>query len=149
MRDGTPMPVPPEGFLIRQRVLHVFTEANRVNKSCIALQDNDTGTFGRLMNASHESCDNNYGLSTPELNKLVSIMRSHGAAGARLTGAGFGGCAVALAKDSDIRAIMQGVKDRYYNDYIRNEHPEIEITDSTDDVLFAVKPSAGATVRYL
>jgi len=115
MRDGTPMPVPPEGFLIRQRALHVFTEANRVYKSCKALQDNETDTFGSLMNASHKSCDKNYGLSTPELNKLVSIMRDFGAVGARLTGAGFGGCAVGLAKDSDIRTIMQGVKDHYYN----------------------------------
>ena len=98
-RDGKPMPVPGDGFRIRQRTLHVLTEAERVRSACTALERDDTTSFGRLMNESHRSCDRLYGISTDELNSLTSIMRDNGAPGARLTGAGFGGCAIALVRD--------------------------------------------------
>ncbi len=147
--DGKPMPVPSGGFLIRQRALHILTEAGRVMKSCIALNNNDMTGFGRLMNASHESCDKNYGISTPELNTLVSIMRNLGALGARLTGAGFGGCAVALIKDENVRPFTDGIRQLYYKDYIGEKHPELGEIDDYHDIVFAVKPSAGATVTNL
>jgi galactokinase len=148
-RSGEPMPAPPEGFLIRQRALHVFTEADRVERSCAALRKNDTETFGLLMNASHESCDRNYGISTPELNTLVTIMRSLGVSGARLTGAGFGGCAVALVHDEKVQSVIDGIHSFYYHDYLTKTHPEILKTGDLKNPVFPVKPSSGAIVMNL
>jgi galactokinase len=54
--------------------------------------------LGPLLSASHASLRDDYGVSTPELDLLVELLVEHGAAGARLTGAGFGGCVVALVQ---------------------------------------------------
>ncbi len=149
-RSGVPMPVPTEGFLLRQRVLHVLTEAERVEKSCAALEQNDAAGFGELMNASHESCDKNYGISTPELNELVSIMREGGALGARLTGAGFGGCAVGLVRDENVNKVLGSIEKLYYNTYIKENRPELLENKGADDTaLFTVKPANGAVVKQL
>jgi N-acetylgalactosamine kinase len=148
-RNGIPMPEPEDGFRIRQRVLHIITEAERVEMSCEALKNHDAKLFGRLMNESHESCDVNYGISAPELNALVSILRDAGALGARLTGAGFGGCAIALARDKDILSIMEAVRELYYGKYITNTHPELSEEKNSEDKVFSVKPSRGASVLPL
>lgn len=148
-RDGIPMPVPPEGFFIRQRAHHIFSEALRVDRSCNALNDNDIDSFGELMNESHESCDSLYGISTPELNLLVMIMRKNGASGARLTGAGFGGCAVALVRDGLIDRLIDRIRADYYGDYIQKRSPGLSETLADTGALFTVKPSDGASVRYL
>ena len=63
------------------------------------------------------------------------------AAGARLTGAGFGGCAVALVPDPLVEGCKEFVKKYYYEDYL---HVKIE---NTETVLFPCKPSSGASVR--
>jgi len=144
-RAGTPLSEPPDGFRIRQRVLHVLTEAERVEKSCEAMKRNDAAAFGELMNESHASCDVNYDISTPELNTLISIMREAGALGARLTGAGFGGCAIALARDTDIERIAAAVRGEYYGRYLSAVHPEL----AGGELLFIAKPSRGATVKRL
>jgi N-acetylgalactosamine kinase len=148
-RDGIPMPEPEEGFLIRQRVLHILTEAKRVEMSCEALLDNDAEKFGKLMNESHYSCDINYGISTPELNALSSILRDSGAAGARLTGAGFGGCAIALVRDKDISKIMESAIDLYYGKYLSKTHPELSGANRGENILFSAKPAQGAIVQPL
>jgi N-acetylgalactosamine kinase len=144
-RSGNPIPEPPDGFRIRQRVLHILTEAERVEKSCGALKRNDAAAFGELMNESHRSCDLQYDISTPELNTLTSIMREAGALGARLTGAGFGGCAIALAHDTDIERIAAAVRDEYYGKYLSAAHPGL----AGAEILFTAKPSRGATVENL
>lgn len=148
-RHGIPMPEPENGFLIRQRVLHILTEAERVQMSCEALRNRDAATFGKLMNESHESCDVNYGISTPELNALTSIMRDTGAFGARLTGAGFGGCAIALARDTDISKIMESVRELYYGKYLSDSHPELSTENKRGNILFSAKPAQGAVVQPL
>ena len=66
-------------------------------EAAAALQEGDVAALGRLMNASHESLRDDLGVSTPELDVLVEELRAAGAVGARLTGAGFGGCVVGLA----------------------------------------------------
>lgn len=83
-------------FTIRPRALHVYSEALRVNLFKAACQEGQTSEMGRLMTDSHSSCSESYECSTPSLDDLCSSLLSAGALGARLTGAGWGGCAVAL-----------------------------------------------------
>jgi len=87
---------------------HVLAEAARVDAAERALGEGDIETFGRLMDESHSSL-RRYGSSTAALDLLVSAATSAGAAGARVTGAGFGGWAIALAlpdRTSAVEAAM-------------------------------------------
>jgi galactokinase len=79
------------------RFRHVVSEGRRVDEAEAAMRAGDAVTFGRLMHASHVSLRDDYEVSSPELNRLVTLAEDAGALGARLTGAGFGGCTVALA----------------------------------------------------
>ena len=96
LRDAT------EGDLDRlsgeelRRARHVVTENARVIRAADALRAKDFEVFGHLMYASHESMRDDYEISTPELDAFVELAGDNGAPGARLTGAGFGGCAIAL-----------------------------------------------------
>lgn len=84
---------------IRRRARHVVTENARVRAAVEALRAGDLAEVGRLVDASHESLRHDFEVSTPELDDLVARLRRHpGVLGARLTGAGFGGCVVALAR---------------------------------------------------
>ena len=79
--------------LLRRRAAHVIGENERVWRGLKLLEARDGIGFGKLMNESHESSRENFGNSTPELDLLVSIAQGlPGVLGARLTGAGFGGC---------------------------------------------------------
>jgi galactokinase len=87
--------------LLRRRALHVVEENERVWQAVQLLEAADGRSFGKLMNASHESSCRNFENSTPELDLLVSIaQRLPGVVGARLTGAGFGGATVTLCERS-------------------------------------------------
>ena len=82
---------------IRARARHVVSENERVRAFAAALRSGDLTTAGRLMVDSHASLRDDYEVSTPELDALVDrLCRTRGVYGARLTGAGFGGCVVAL-----------------------------------------------------
>ena len=82
---------------VRKRGEHVVKEIARVHSALSALRRNDKQAFGALMFAGHNSLRNLYEVSTRELDVLVDIARSlPGIIGARLTGAGFGGCTVNL-----------------------------------------------------
>lgn len=85
---------------------HVLSEAERVDAAEAALRAGDLPTFGRLMNESHNSLRNDYRCSTPALDKVAAAMRKAGAFGARLTGAGFGGYAVAAAPPEKVEAVV-------------------------------------------
>jgi galactokinase len=81
----------------RRRVRHVVTENDRVLRAADALRGGDVDTFGRLMVASHASLRDDYDVSGPELDALVATAQyTPGVYGARMTGAGFGGCVIAL-----------------------------------------------------
>jgi galactokinase len=80
------------------RARHVVTENERVLAAAGALAAGDGEAVGRLMLASHASLRDDYEVSTPELDELVGRLVEAGALGARLTGAGFGGCVVGLAR---------------------------------------------------
>ena len=80
-----------------RRARHIVTEDARVLAAADALRGGDAARFGELMTASHASMRDDYEISGPELDALVEIaLGTPGVLGARLTGAGFGGCAVAL-----------------------------------------------------
>src|SRR3954468_10912440 len=79
------------------RARHVVSENARVVEAAEALRRGDVDRLGSLMSASHASLRDDFEVSTPELDALVDALGRAGAVGARLTGAGFGGCVVALA----------------------------------------------------
>lgn len=122
------------------RFRHVVTEAVRVYEAEEAMRRGDFLTFGILMDASHESLRNDYQVSSPELDRLVALAREGGAAGARLTGAGFGGCIVALAENRHLDRILASMRG-----YYRTKDYQGRLSD----VLFLAEPSPGATVRPL
>ena len=97
-----------------RRFRHVATEGRRVIEAERALRGEDMAAFGRLMNASHASLRDDFGVSTPALDEIVGVARDAGAAGARLTGAGFGGCAVALCRANEAKAVIEALIDRFY-----------------------------------
>jgi galactokinase len=106
----------------------------------------DISAFGALMNASHRSLRDDYGVSTPELDELVDIARSAGVAGARLTGAGLGGSIVALARAKDVGSVIGALGERFYAPHVS---AETSGRGSIDDALFLALPSGGATVGVI
>ena len=96
---------PADPLPVRAWARHVLTEAKRVEAATVALEAGDVATLGRLFDESHASLANDYGVSTPELDLLVAAARDAGAAGARLTGAGFGGWAVAVCHPDRVEAV--------------------------------------------
>lgn len=84
---------------IYNRARHVITENDRTLKAVAAMQRGDVAELGQLMNLSHASLRDDYEVSSEALNTMVSLAQQHEACyGARMTGAGFGGCAVALVR---------------------------------------------------
>ena len=147
LKSGKLFVPPQDGFKVGLRYKHVLSEAHRVEQAAQALQSGDVAEFGKLMNASHESCRANYEISTPELDKLVEIARNHGAIGARLTGAGFGGCTVNLVPQNHVDAFIQGVIKDYYQDYLPAARPDIQFNKKNlESIIFSSSAVAGAEV---
>ncbi|KAJ9512435.1 hypothetical protein QJQ45_013006 [Haematococcus lacustris] len=139
------------GFKLRQRALHVYQEAQRVRDFkavCDGTQAPEAkmATLGALMDSSHASCAGLYECSCPELEELVATAKAAGALGARLTGAGWGGCTVSLVKESDVDAFMAAVRERYYASRIASG---VVSEADMDKMFFASKPSSGAAVLKL
>lgn len=85
---------------LARRVRHVVSETTRVEAFAAALAAGNAPALGDILTAAHESLRADLGVSTPEIDELVRLLRAQpGAIGARLTGAGFGGCAIALVED--------------------------------------------------
>ncbi len=129
-----------EGVL-QKRFRHVVTEATRVYDAEHALQRGDRLTFGLLMNSSHESLRDDYEVSSRELDLLVELARGAGAEGARLTGAGFGGCAVALTDPDHLYGVLAALADGYYR--------KRDLSTPLEQVLFVAEASEGASVMEL
>ena len=87
------------------RVRHVETENERVRAAVDALRSGDLPELGRILVAGHESLRDDFEVSLPELDALVEAAVAAGAYGARLTGAGFGGCVLALAAPERAQAV--------------------------------------------
>jgi galactokinase len=92
---------------------HVVTENARVEAFAGALAAGDLDTAGSLMLASHRSLRDDFAVSTPELDLLVDLCQEAGAFGARLTGAGFGGCVVAVVARPELDHVAGAVSGRY------------------------------------
>ena len=100
--------------VVRMRAAHVIHEIARVSSAVSALRAGDKETFGSLMFAGHASLRDYYQVSTPELDALVDIAKDlPGCIGARLTGAGFGGCTINLVEETESQAFIRGLQDRY------------------------------------
>lgn len=95
---------------------HVITENTRVISATAALKEQDISKFGTYLNESHASLKNDFNVSTPALNALVEIAQNTpGCYGARMTGAGFGGCAIAVIEKQHNALFHQSVIDQYYD----------------------------------
>jgi galactokinase len=95
------------------RARHVVTENERVLEFAAALPTADGARLGALLLAGHASLRDDFEVSTPELDLLVELLVEHGAHGARLTGAGFGGCVIALVDPSDAGDVVDESVVRY------------------------------------
>jgi len=103
------------GILFR-RARHVVTENYRVLEAVNVLESGDLMRFGELMNASHESLRDDYEVSSRELDVLVELARKQpGVLGARMTGAGFGGCTVNLVRQEAAESFAEAVRRGYQN----------------------------------
>jgi galactokinase len=99
---------------IRRAARHVVYEIERTGRAVAALEAGDVTAFGKAMLESHESLRDDYRVSCPELDTLVRIaIVLPGCLGARLTGAGFGGCTVNLIRKAQVHDFMAELKQRY------------------------------------
>lgn len=100
--------------VLERRVRHVVTENARVKRAVEACKQNDLATLGRLMNESHASLRDDYQVSCAELDAMVAIAQKQvGCFGARLTGAGFGGCTVNLVEERTLAGFVEKVGAEY------------------------------------
>ncbi|MFP4105158.1 MAG: galactokinase [Phycisphaerae bacterium] len=98
------------------RARHVVGEIRRTLEAVEALETGDYEVFGELMYGSHNSLKNDYEVSCDELDKVVEIARNcDGVYGARMTGGGFGGCAIILAERKHADAIAEKVQKDFHS----------------------------------
>lgn len=131
-------------FELKKRALHVYSESLRVVQFKMATEKPSVTIeeLGKLMSESHASCRDLYECSCPELDELAVICEKSGSYGTRLTGAGWGGCAISLVSKDTVDDFMQKVSQAFYQ-----QHPERfrQITTS----LFATSPGGGASICKL
>ncbi|MCK2220047.1 galactokinase [Actinomadura sp. ATCC 31491] len=97
----------------RRRTQHVVTENHRVEALIGLLRAGAVNEIGALLNASHLSLRDDYEVSSPELDVAVEAAVRGGARGARMTGGGFGGSAIALVADDRLRSVQDSVTAAY------------------------------------
>jgi N-acetylgalactosamine kinase len=139
-KDGSDFPIPEEGFKLYQRFHHVWSEWGRVEQSAKLLQEVNMEGFGLLMEESHRSCRLMHEISCVELDKLTELAQKAGALGSRLTGAGFGGCAVNLVQNRDVTGFVRQIKKTYYFEYLGIPGEE------SGKYIFSVHPVHGASL---
>jgi galactokinase len=121
--------------VIRKRARHVITENDRTIKAAKAMQAGEVEILGSLMNESHTSMRDDFENSTDAMDAIVTIAQVHDTCyGARMTGGGFGGGAVALVSADDVDAFMETVTSKYV------EHTGI------DPMLYVCHPTDGASL---
>lgn len=124
--------------IIRKRCRHVITENKRVHAFKHSFEHGDIVGAGKLMNQSHESLKNDYEVSCFELDVMVDLLRSFdGVVGARLTGAGFGGCVIALLHRDSAERVIEVIPTKY------------EDATGLKPSLYLCEPSSGAKLEHL
>eukprot|EP00092_Neocalanus_flemingeri_P030622 GFUD01033250.1.p1 GENE.GFUD01033250.1~~GFUD01033250.1.p1 ORF type:complete len:462 (+),score=155.08 GFUD01033250.1:419-1804(+) len=129
-------------FRLYQRAMHVYSEAARVYQFrdvCQAAGENSLTELGELMFASHQSCAGMYQCSSSGLDCLVELSKKFGALGARLTGAGWGGCIVALVEEKSAAKFIENLKTAYYE-------PMQLGTEELNSAIFVTRPGQGASL---
>lgn len=121
---------------VYQRARHVVMEDVRTRDACAALKQGDPVGLGVLMDASHASLRDDYAVSCPELDAMTEIARAlPGCYGSRMTGAGFGGCAVHLVAASQAEAFGNALLQKY------------EAATQTSGAFLVTSPADGARVE--
>ncbi|WP_394552864.1 galactokinase [Agromyces sp. MMS24-JH15] len=115
-----------------RRVRHVVTEDRRVLDTVRTLREHGPGAIGSLLDASHASMRDDFEITVPEIDLAVETARAAGAIGARMTGGGFGGSAIALVADDRVDEVTSAVRAAFA------EH------GFGAPVIFTEQPSAGA-----
>ncbi|MHB9034193.1 MAG: galactokinase, partial [Anaerolineae bacterium] len=101
-------------FLVRRRCRHVISENQRVLECAAALKAGQMARVGELLQQAHLSASRDYDISTPEIDTLVAAATAQkGCLGARLTGAGWGGCILALVENNGVDAFSARVPAAY------------------------------------
>ena len=109
-----------------KRARHVVSENERTVAAADAMRRGDATTVGRLMDASHRSLRDDFEVSSPALDAIQSAARgAPGCLGARMTGAGFGGCAVALVEQGQLEAFAASVSAHYASE--QGREPELHL----------------------
>ncbi|HZG68087.1 MAG TPA: galactokinase [Herpetosiphonaceae bacterium] len=117
--------------LVYRRALHVVTENARTLEAAERLQQGDLERFGVLMNESHRSLRDDYEVSSPQLDTLVAAAQAVPEVyGARLTGAGFGGCTVALVRPDAVEQVITEVTRAYQQAFAKV--PEVYVCTASD-----------------
>lgn len=99
----------------RRRARHVITENARTLDALEAMRTNDAHRLGLLMNQSHDSLRDDFEVTNDALNRMAEIAQTQpGCYGARMTGGGFGGCAVALVQAAQVDSFVAAVTDTYH-----------------------------------
>nr|XP_050857096.1 N-acetylgalactosamine kinase isoform X2 [Vespula vulgaris] len=135
-------------FKLKQRALHVFQEAHRVaeferiNKDDTLIEDEKVLLLGELMSKSHLSLCKLYECSHPRVDALVDKAMNCGALGARLTGAGWGGCIVAIITKDKISQFVEDIRQ-----YLWESCTKYEL--DLDDLVFPTEPNQGAAIYTL
>jgi galactokinase len=124
-----------------RRFRHVLTEAGRVRQAESAMRSRSLEAFGEVLDASHESLARDYEVSIDALDGLVAVARGAGAAGARLTGAGFGGCIVALCREAVVAEVERELFETWY--------APRGLEAVADTGLFIARPGPGARLTAL
>jgi galactokinase len=117
--------------------LHVTSEVIRVQKAVSAMREGDIAAFGELLVASHTSLRDQLRVSSPAIDCLVDAALDAGARGARLTGAGFGGCVLILCTTADRDGVREQLIRNFYS-----KHSDFD----PENHLFIAEPSRGALV---
>lgn len=100
--------------VIYRRARHVISENHRVLAAVEALKQGDLYTLGQLMNDSHESLRHDYEVTGIELDTMVMhAQKFEGVVGARMTGAGFGGCAIAIVQSNKVKDLIENITLEY------------------------------------
>ena len=142
LRDATPAALEAaQGQMdpvVFRRARHVISENARTLQAAKAIQASDWPAVGELMYASHASLRDDYEVSCPELDTVVEVAQGIGAAGGvigcRMTGGGFGGCAVSLVKTEAVQSLTRRLDEAY------------EKKTGKQTTIFSSRPAAGARV---